>query len=77
MVMSSAFLSREHPRLPVSYRPPALEVEIYAHLIAEAEGVDAEPAESRLQEAELQLWVWRTENRKRSPRGRVARRSRN
>jgi len=57
--------------LRAAYRPSEKEVDAYAHIIADAEGYPPECAESRLHdEAELQLWIWRTEARKRTPRHR-------
>lgn len=45
-------------------RPTALEVDAYTHIIAHAEGFPPASEARRLrEEAELQLWIWRTENR--------------
>jgi hypothetical protein len=55
-----------------TYRPSDQEVDTFAHLIAHREGYPSADGNSRLfDEAELQLWAGRTEERKRSskPRG--------
>ena len=57
-----------------AYRPTDQEIDAYAHVIANAEGYPNGSSSSRLHdEAELQLWIWRTENRQRPlrrlPRG--------
>ena len=50
-------------------RPTDQEVNAYAHVIANAEGYPSESNRARLlREAELQLWIWRTENRHRASR---------
>lgn len=55
--------------LRATYRPSAEEVAAYAEVIALAEGQPELAADAHLrQEAELQLWIWRTETRRRSPR---------
>lgn len=52
-----------------TYRPSAEEVAAYAEFIAVAEGHPDRAADDHLrEEAELQLWIWRAETRKRSPR---------
>jgi hypothetical protein len=57
-----------------AYRPSEREVDAYAHIIANAEGYPGESNTSRLlREAELQLWIWRTET-KRRPYQRVSKR---
>lgn len=57
--------------LRATYRPSAEEVAAYAEVIAFAEGNPDLAGDSGLQhEAELQLWIWRTESRMRSPRAR-------
>ena len=54
-------------------RPTAQEVSAFAHLIANAEGYPSEPANSHLlEEAELQLWTWRADRRKRAEKRRAA-----
>lgn len=54
--------------LRATYRPSAEEVAAYAEVIALAEGQPEMADDAHLQdEAELQLWIWRTENRTRSP----------
>jgi len=56
------------PWLRPAYRPTDAEVDEYAHLIANTEGYPAESNAARLyREAELQLWIWRTENGRPSP----------
>ena len=51
-----------------AYRPTDDEIDEYAHVIANAEGVSDESEALRLyREAELQLWLWRAENRLRTP----------
>lgn len=60
--------------LRATYRPSEQEVDAYAHLIAHTEGYPSAAAGSRLlDEAELQLWIWRNEMRKRASRRRAAR----
>ncbi len=57
--------------LRATYRPSDQEVDTYAHYIANAEGYPTNLEQSRLlEEAELQLWTWRTEMRKRARRPR-------
>ena len=52
-----------------AYRPSDQEVDAYAHIIANAEGYPPELCDARLHdEAELQLWIWRTETRQRAPK---------
>jgi len=59
-----------------AYRPSEQEVDAYAHIIANAEGHPGESNALRLyREAELQLWIWRTETRQRAAgQSRAARR---
>jgi hypothetical protein len=57
--------------LSPTYRPSPQEVETYVQYIADAEGDHAEP-QSRRREAELQLWIWRSETRQRAQRRRSA-----
>jgi len=52
--------------LSPAFRPTRREVRNYAVAIATREGVPLEFAETFQYEAELQLWVWRNENRRRS-----------
>ena len=66
MVMSACPLPAEFSWLSKTYRPSPQEVEAYAGLIAAVEGEEARSAEARRREAELQLWIWRAENRRRS-----------
>jgi hypothetical protein len=55
--------------LRAAYRPSPQEVETYAQIIADAEGIPVESEAPRLlDEAELQLWAWRTVNRQRGVR---------
>jgi hypothetical protein len=57
-----------------AYRPSPQEVDAYAHLIADTEGILSETDASRLyEEAELQLWIWRHETRQRPVRSRASR----
>lgn len=73
-------MSLSHSSLPpgftwlrATYRPSDQEVDTYAHYIANAEGYPTDVERSRLlEEAELQLWTWRTEMRKRAHRPRRA-----
>ena len=67
-------LPSEFSWLRATYRPSDREVDVYAHLIANAEGYPTAASNSHLlEEAELQLWAWRTEMRKRAPRPRAVR----
>jgi hypothetical protein len=67
MSLSVSSLPPAFSFLRPAYRPSPQEVDAYAHIIANAEGYPPECAESRLHdEAELQLWIWRAEARKRS-----------
>jgi hypothetical protein len=67
MSQSSPSLPPEFSWLRASYRPSEKEVDTYAHLIANAEGYPHPTSGSRLfDEAELQLWIWRNEMRKRA-----------
>lgn len=50
------------------YRPSRQEVETYARIITEADGDPPELVQTHLKEAELQLWIWRTEQRQRAQR---------
>lgn len=59
--------------LAESCRPSPQEVESYTRFImASVDGVSVRPVEAVRREAELQLWIWRTENlepaRRRPPR---------
>jgi hypothetical protein len=54
-------------------RPTPDEVLTYAHLINEVEHRSPAEIDDCLREAELQLWIWRNEARKRAPRRRRAR----
>lgn len=47
-----------------SCRPSPQEVENYARVIAATEGAIARSPETLRREAELQLWIWRTENQR-------------
>jgi hypothetical protein len=65
--LSSSPLPPEFSWLRPTYRPSEKEVDTYAHLIANAEGYPHPSSGSRLfDEAELQLWIWRNEMRKRA-----------
>jgi hypothetical protein len=73
-LMSLTSLPTGFSWLHPAYRPSDQEVDEYAHIIANAEGYPAESnALSLYREAELQLWIWRTENRRRGPRKRALR----
>jgi hypothetical protein len=64
MHLSIASLPPELSWLHPAYRPTDQEIDAYAHIIANAEGIPGESSAERLhREAELQLWIWRTENR--------------
>lgn len=72
MPLSIAALPPDLSWLHPAYRPSDREIDAYAHIIANTEGYPCEAAAARLRdEAELQLWIWRTENRRR-PAGRHA-----
>lgn len=58
--------------LSPAYRPSHDEVDTYAALIAANEGAPPEAAQVYRGQAELQLWVWRTENHLRPARRRAA-----
>ena len=51
--------------LSPAYRPSSREVETYARIITAADGDPPEMMETHLHEAELQLWIWRNETRRR------------
>ena len=71
MSLGISSLPPEFSWLRASYRPTEAEVDAYAHLIANLEGYPSPTIGSRLfDEAELQLWIWRDEMRKRSRRRR-------
>lgn len=73
MSLSVSSLPPEFSWLRATYRPSDQEVDAYAHLIANVEGYPSSAERSRLlEEAELQLWTWRTEMRKRATRPRRA-----
>lgn len=52
--------------LSPAYRPSSHEVETYARIITAADGDPPEMMETHLHEAELQLWIWRNETRRRA-----------
>jgi hypothetical protein len=52
--------------LSPAFRPSRREIRKYALAIAAREGVPHELADTFAREAELQLWVWRAEHRRRS-----------
>lgn len=56
--------------LSPAYHPLPEEVDTYAAMIAAREGDAPECADLYRREAELQLWVWRAENRRRPTRRR-------
>jgi hypothetical protein len=73
MSLSLSSLPPDFSWLRASYRPSEKEVDTYAHFIANAEGYPHPSSDSRLfDEAELQLWIWRNEMRKRATRRRAA-----
>jgi len=73
MSLTTASLPPGFSWLRATYRPSDQEVDTYAHFIANAEGYPTDAVQSRLlEEAELQLWTWRTEMRKRASRPRHA-----
>lgn len=69
MAISNSTLPPGFSWLRATYRPSSEEVAAYAEVIALAEGQPELAADVQLrEEAELQLWIWRTETRTRSPR---------
>ena len=52
--------------LSAAFRPTPKEVAAYAREIARQEGHHGRVSENQRREAELQLWIWRTENGKRT-----------
>lgn len=71
MSLSPSALPPGFAWLRASDRPSDREVDTYAHYIANAEGYPTDVERSRLlEEAELQLWTWRTAMRKRARRPR-------
>jgi hypothetical protein len=68
MPASSFSLPAEFSFLSRASRPSRKEVDTYAELIAATEGGALESPEARRHEAELQLWLWRAENRPRNVR---------
>ena len=71
MSLSASTLPRGFSWLRPAYRPSDQEVDAYAHIIANAEGYPGESNAQRLhREAELQLWIWRTETKQRATRRR-------
>jgi hypothetical protein len=71
MSLSLASLPPGFAWLLPAYRPSDQEVDAYAHIIANAEGYPGETSAARLhREAELQLWIWRTETKQRVDRRR-------
>lgn len=73
MSLSPSSLPPGFTWLRATDRPSDQEVDTYAHYIANAEGYPTDVERSRLlEEAELQLWTWRTEMRKRASRPRRA-----
>lgn len=70
MAASSSVVPVDFSFLSPSSRPTPEEVRTYAELIKEVEHRPPEYLASCLHEAELQLWIWRNESRKRAPRRR-------
>jgi len=67
MSLMLSTLPAEFSCLRAMYRPTPQEVDVYAQLIADNEGIPTLAESSRLHdEAELQLWVWRSETRQRA-----------
>src|SRR5688572_31968167 len=65
MPLSLASLPPDFSWLHPVHRPTDQEIDAYAHMIANVEGYpEAENAARLHREAELQLWIWRSENRK-------------
>jgi hypothetical protein len=74
MSLNLSSLSPAFSWLRSTYRPTDREVDTYAHIIAYHEGYPTETSGSRLlEEAELQLWIWRNEMRKRPSREKITR----
>ena len=64
MALSIASLPPEFSWLQPAHRPTDQEIDAYAHIIANVEGYPGEDSAVRLhREAELQLWIWRSEDR--------------
>lgn len=55
-----------------AFRPTREEIRAYAKIISASETRPRERRSSFLRQAELQLWVWRTENRLMPPKPRRA-----
>lgn len=69
MALSVSSLPSGFSWLRATYRPSAQEIDAYMEVIAKAEGRPWPIDDSHLHdEAELQLWIWRTETKKRAPR---------
>ena len=65
MPLSIASLPPDLAWLHPAHRPTDQEVDAYAHIIANVEGYPEGENTARLhREAELQLWIWCSENRK-------------
>lgn len=67
MPASTLVLSSDFAWLSPSCRPSPREVEAYAHLIRMAEHTAPQDFAACLREAELQLWIWRHDARRRAP----------
>lgn len=69
MALSVSTLPPGFSWLRATCRPSPQEVDAYAQIIAEAEGRPSDEPDAQLHDqAELQLWIWRTETRRRTPR---------
>jgi hypothetical protein len=65
MAISITSLPPDLAWLHPAHRPTDQEVDAYAHMIANIEGYPEDENTARLhREAELQLWIWRSENQK-------------
>jgi hypothetical protein len=62
MPLNAASLPPGFSWLNPDCRPSPAEINAYAHLIASAEGHSPRMAPRLRDEAELQLWIWRSEN---------------
>jgi len=62
-MFSKSMLPADFNLFSPACRPSAQEIETYARLIAEADG-EFGPDDERRRQAELQLWLWRSENRR-------------
>jgi hypothetical protein len=71
MSLTLAALPSEFSWLRPAYRPSPQEVDAYTHFIADHENAAISAltdASRRREEAELQLWIWRSETHQRATR---------